>query len=96
LRIAAPRWTFTVIPGIQFIGDLLFHPPAGPAAGLPRAGLAFEALTHLREITPPRAVDAFDRGHHGVEHVLIAEWLGRKSTAPCFIARTDMGYRHIQ
>jgi len=34
---------------------------------------------------------AFDRRRHGIQHVLITEGLGRKSTAPAFIARTVIG-----
>src|ERR1700730_2039508 len=40
----------------------------------------FKPLVHLRNIVvsfPPLSI-AFDGGHHGVKHVLIAKWLGKK------------------
>src|SRR5215475_11269779 len=39
-----------------------------------------EALPHLRDIVVhrPSPSIAFDRGRHGVDHILIVEWFGKK------------------
>jgi hypothetical protein len=57
------------------------------------AGQCFEMSTRSQNRTFPDATVtiALERELNGIEKILIAEWFGRNSIAPAFMARTVIG-----
>jgi len=83
----------------QIAGHLLFiclpSPAASPAIRGERAFRTVAASAKHRPRPSPPSI-AFDRSHHGIEHILSWNGLERKSTAPRSWRERTSKYRHTR